>query len=68
MTHEIKTYKPDPLSEKKSIERQWRDSELERTDRFIMLPDYPVDLLAYRASLREYPQQSDYPNGTRPTL
>ena len=51
-----------------SIERQWRDSELLRTDEIVKLPDYPVDLLSYRTELRNYPAQPDFPNGTRPTL
>lgn len=49
-------------------ERQWRDAELSRTDKLVKLPDYPVDLLPYRALLRDYPQQPDFPNGTRPTM
>lgn len=57
---------PDEV--KSAQERQWRDSELLRTDRFVVIPDYPTDLLVYRAELRSYPAQSDFPNGTRPTL
>jgi len=49
-------------------EREWRDSELLRTDRFVVIPDYPTDLLVYRAALRDYPAQSDFPNGTRPSI
>jgi len=51
-------------------ERQWRDSELARTDRLILLPDFPqsVELLAYRQALRDYPSASDFPNGNRPNL
>jgi len=60
------TYTAEP--DKSVIERQWRDSELSRTDKLIILPDYPIDLRAYRMELRDYPQQSDFPNGTRPTL
>jgi len=57
------------LPEKKeSIERRWRDSELLITDELVKLPDYPVNLLPYRAELRDYPAQSDFPNGTRPTI
>lgn len=53
---------------KEDTERAWRDSELERTDELVLLPDYPVDLLPYRVSLRDYPSQPDFPNGIRPTL
>ena len=51
---------------KSEKERQWRDSELSRTDEFVKLPDYPVDLLPYRAGLRNYPAHADFPNGVRP--
>jgi len=57
----------EPVS-KSNTEREWRDSELLRTDGLVKLPDYPVDLLAYRLELRDYPAQSDFPNGTRPTI
>ena len=61
-----KTVSPDEL--KAESERSWRDSELSRTDKLVMLPDYPDDLLTYRAELRDYPAQTGFPNGTRPTL
>lgn len=48
-------------------ERQWRDSELERTDRFVVIPDSPKDYTAYRQELRDYPNQPDFPNGERPS-
>lgn len=53
---------------KEDAERAWRDSELVRTDELVKLPDYPVDLLLYRAELRDYPAQPDFPDGTRPTI
>jgi len=52
---------------KEFTERQWRDSELLRTDRFVVIPDYPSDLLTYRAALRNYPAQDGFPNGVRPS-
>jgi len=58
---------PEP-EDKALVERQWRDSELLRTDALIMLPDYPMDLTAYRAALRAYPDAVDFPDGERPTL
>lgn len=53
---------------KSDTERQWRDSEILRTDKLIVLPDYPIDLSAYRESLREYPQQPDFPDCDRPSI
>jgi len=52
---------------KATQERQWRDSELLRTDRFVVIPDYPTDLLTYRDALRNYPDQDGFPNGVRPS-
>ena len=57
-----------PVINKEVEERKWRDSELSRTDSLVMLPDYPVDLLAYRVLLRNYPDSDNFPNGTRPAL
>jgi len=67
-THKVQVYKPDPVAEKKAIERQWRDSELLRTDEFVKLPDHPDNLIAYRALLRDYPASINYPNGDRPAI
>ena len=62
--------KPDVVIEIKTEreERNWRDAEIERTDKLVILPDYPAvdDLLLYRMELRDYPAQTDFPNGTRP--
>lgn len=55
-----------------NIERTWRNAELSKTDIDIYkAEDLGLDAAAYRAyrvALREYPQQLDFPNGTRPTL
>jgi len=67
-THKIESSGVLYVPTKEDIERQWRDSELLRTDELVKLPDYPVDLLPYRISLRDYPAQSGFPNGTRPTI
>lgn len=56
------------LELKIASEKSWRNSELLRTDEFVKLPDYPVDLLPYRQLLRDYPAQPDFPDGARPTL
>ena len=49
--------------------REWRDSELQETDVFIILPDYPNkdNLTAYRQELRDWPSTADFPD-TKPTL
>lgn len=65
-THTIKV--AGSLPDKSYTERQWRDSELLRTDALVMLPDYPQDLTVYRQQLRDYPSQPDFPNGQRPTI
>ncbi|WP_372857598.1 phage tail assembly chaperone [Pseudoalteromonas sp.] len=67
-THVIETVGAVTLLSKAGQERQWRDSELERTDALVILPDYPIDLTVYRQELRNYPQTADFPNGTRPTI
>ena len=49
-------------------ERGWRDSELKASDFIVPLTDHPkhAAYMAYRQELRDYPAQSDFPNGTRP--
>lgn len=49
--------------------REWRDSELTRTDVFVPLTDHPqhAAYLAYRQALRDWPSTTDFPD-TRPTL
>ena len=58
----------DPLP-KEITEREWRDSELLRTDRFAAVNDYSdaTGLATYRQELKDYPQQPDFPDGARPT-
>lgn len=54
---------------KEVTEREWRDSELTRTDKLVILPDYPrngTDLIAYRQALADYPEQEGFPNSDRP--
>lgn len=52
-------------------ERDWRNVELRTTDiNILKAEDIGADtapLRAYRQALRDYPQQSDFPSGTRPT-
>jgi hypothetical protein len=59
----------DPVSDDKDlIERSWRDSELKASDYIVPLTDHPkhAAYMTYRQELRDYPAQSDFPNGTRP--
>ena len=65
---------PTPTSEEVKTEqefeaRQWRDSELDRTDTLSLLTDYPkkTELLAYRTKLRDWPSTLDFPD-TKPEL
>ena len=61
-------YSAPVIVDKSDTERAWRDSELSRTDAFVILPDFPVNLLPYRLELRNYPLSADFPNGVRPTI
>ena len=56
------------LEEKTAEEKFWRDSELQSTDYIVPLTDHPqhAAYITYRQELRDYPVQSDFPNGTRP--
>jgi len=58
------------LEEKTTQEKQWRDSELERTDKLASIKDYPYyyATISYRENLRDYPTSVDFPNGERPAL
>ena len=58
-----------PVKTKEEEEREWRDSELTRTDSLMLLSDYPYkeQLTVYRQALRDWPATTDFPD-TRPTL
>lgn len=65
---------PEPTEEELAQQaeaeaRQWRNSELERTDLLAVLPDYPNKeaLLVYRQALRDWTATEDFPE-TRPTI
>lgn len=66
-----KTFSEYILSPQEITEKAiwWRNSELERTDSFMLLPDYPYkeQLTLYRQQLRDWPDTADFPE-TRPTL
>ena len=71
-TCEDVTYVPTDaeIAEAKEIEaRQWRDSELTRTDPLSLLPDHPqkTQIAAYRTALRDWPSTDAFPD-TKPTL
>lgn len=53
----------------KNKERAWRDSELDRTDKFMSVSDYPYKeaMVAYRQTLRDWTDSEDFPT-VRPTL
>lgn len=63
-------------TEEAKNEREWRNSELDETDRWLTLSDYPgrpaeytdAEIEKYRKALRNYPQDADFPYGTRPKL
>ena len=63
---------PDPEvtdETKKTDAREWRNQELENTDKMSQIPDFPDrdKYLAYRTKLRDWPSTSDFPD-TKPTL
>ena len=62
-SHYVKT-----LEEKTAEEKEWRDDELKASDFIVPLTDHPkhAAYMTYRQELRDYPSQSDFPNGTRP--
>lgn len=51
------------------LARLWRNSELERTDEIMKVPDHPekVACEAYRQALRDWPSTPDFPL-VKPTL
>ncbi len=61
----------DLAAQAEATERNWRDAELSNADiEIYKLEDSAGDTTvwrAYRKALRDYPQQPDFPNGTRPT-
>ena len=62
----------EPTSEDQTTEQQakeWRDSELVRTDSLFGLTDHPdhSKIVDYRKALRDWPSTSDFPD-TLPTL
>ena len=54
---------------KEERSRQWRDSELTKTDWIVSVSDHPEHsaYLAYRQALRDWPASLDFPN-IKPTL
>jgi len=58
---------PEPTAAEEA--RQWRDGELDATDRAAQTPDWPNrdNILTYRVALRDWPSTADFPE-TKPTL
>ena len=52
-----------------SIQKDWRDAELKKTDYISTIPDYSnrSDYLDYRQALRDWPSTDNFPL-IRPTL
>tara|TARA_B100002052_G_C15646176_1_gene490715 strand:+ start:131 stop:424 length:294 start_codon:yes stop_codon:yes gene_type:complete len=57
------------LDERKTVSRQWRDSELQQTDFISTIQDHPdhAKYKTYRQKLRDWPSTEDFPD-TKPTL
>jgi len=57
------------LEAKETYAKQWRNSELARTDILVAVPDHPqrAALLTYRGNLRSWPSTDSFPT-TRPEL
>ena len=55
--------------ELESLQREWRNQELKKSDWVIPITDHPQhsDYTAYRVALRDWPSTSDFPD-TKPTL
>ena len=55
--------------ELESLQREWRNQELKKSDWVIPITDHPQhgDYIAYRQVLRDWPTTSDFPD-TKPTL
>ena len=71
-SHENITLEPteeELLNVRKIHAREWRDSELHKTDSLSLLTDHPkkTEIAAYRVKLRDWPSTSDFPN-TRPVM
>ncbi len=62
---------PDPTDrELENRARMWRDKQLGATDFIVPLTDHPQRdaYLLYRQALRQWPETSEFPSGTKPTL
>lgn len=59
------SYTEPPITEEEA--KEWRDSELQTTDRIAQTPDYPNRdaWITYREQLRDWPSTADFPN-TKP--
>ena len=57
-------------ADRAGLARDWRDSELEKTDWIVSITDHPqhADYLTYRVALRAWPTDADNFPDTRPVL
>ncbi|MCP4881187.1 MAG: hypothetical protein GY905_11625 [Gammaproteobacteria bacterium] len=68
-THKIESAGVAHKTTAADIEAEWQESELLRTDNWPSdRPPGAQAMADYRQRLRDYNNQSDFPNGTRPTL
>ena len=62
--YELVVSNREPSTE--SVERNWRDKELDRTDKYMMVSDYPENarsaMATYRQTLRDWTSTEDFPN------
>ena len=65
----VETTEEELLNRKKIHAREWRDSELYKTDSLSLLTDHPqkTQIAAYRVKLRDWPSTSDFPD-TQPVM
>lgn len=69
-SYALVTYPAPSEAEIASFHRDWRNDELAKTDFIVPLSDHPQRdaYLTYRQALRQWPETSEFPTGTRPTL
>jgi hypothetical protein len=69
-THKVQSAGTLYVTTKADIEREWRDSELSRTDKLVLLPDYPrvhtqQQFLDYRETVAKWDSNPDFPDSSK---
>lgn len=61
--------KPEPVIDKATTERAWKNSELARTQDIMAVPDYRyhTEMAAYRQQLMDWTDSDDFPD-VRPVI